>query len=170
MILLLYYLSTLFLHKHIFILNVNVTSEHFKSGILMFYVLYYSYDFSFSDLFFPVFIFKIYREQTWHVYLINLFNKSFYSVTQSIYLSIYTYIYNLVAIPSGMWDFSYPTKDWTCAASVEAERPNHWISREIPNTWHVFSLLVYFINLFFNEGYLLYRICWFLPNINMNQP
>ena len=93
MILLLYHLSTLFLHKHIFILNVNVTSEHFKSGILMFYVLYYSYDFSFSDLFFPVFIFKIYREQTWHVYLINLFNKSFYSVTQSIYLSIYTYIY-----------------------------------------------------------------------------
>ena len=75
-----------------------------------------------------------------------------------------------MAIPTGMWDFSYPMKDRTCATSVEAERPNHWISREIANTWHVFSLLVYLINLFFNEGYWLYRNCWFLPNINMNKP
>ena len=170
MILLLYHLSPLFLHEHIFVLNFSVTSEHFKSGILIFYVLYYSYDFSFSDHFFWVFKFRIYRELTWHVYLINLFNESFYSLTQSIYLFIYICIYNLLAIPTGMWDFSYPTKNWTCAASVEAERPNHWISREIPNTWHVFSLLVYLINLFFNEGYLLYRNCWFLTNITMNQP
>ena len=75
-----------------------------------------------------------------------------------------------MAMPSGMWNFGYPTRDRTCAASVEAERPNHWISREIPNTWRVFSLLVYLINLFSNEGYLLYRMCWFLPNISMNQP
>ena len=167
MILLLYHLSPLFLHEHIFVLNFSVTSEHFKSGILIFCVLY-SYDFSFSDHFFWVFKFRIYRELTWHVYLINLFNKYFYSLTLSIYLSIY--LYNLVAIPSGMWDFSYPMKDRTCATSVEAERPNHWISREIANTRHVFSLLVYLINLFFNEGYLLYRNCWFLPNINMNKP
>ena len=145
MILLLYHLSPLFLHEHIFVFNFSVTSEHFKSGILIFYVLYY-YDFSFSDHFFQVFIFRIYRELTWHVYLIN---KSFYSLTQSIYLSIR--IYNLVAIPSGMWDFSYPTRDLTYAASVEAERPNHWISREIPNTWHVLSLLVYLINLFLKK-------------------
>ena len=89
MILLLYHLSHLFLHEHIFVLNFSVTSEQFKSGLLIFYVLYYSYDFSFSDHFFRVFIFRIYRELTWHVYLINLFNKSFYSLTQSIYLSIY---------------------------------------------------------------------------------
>ena len=88
MILLLYHLSPLFLHEHIFVLNFSVTSEHFKSGILIFCVLY-SYDFSFSDHFFQVFIFRIYRELTWHVYLIN---KSFYSLTQSIYLSIYVYI------------------------------------------------------------------------------
>ena len=151
MILLLYHLSPLFLHEHIFVLNFSVTSEQFKSGLLIFYMLYYSYDFSFSDHFFRVFIFRIYRELTWHVYLINLFNESFYSLTQSIYLFIYICIYNLLAIPTGMWDFSYPTKNWTCAASVEAERPNHWISREIPNTWHVLNLLVYLIDLFLKK-------------------
>ena len=135
----------------------------------MFYVLYYSYDFSFSYLFFPVFIFRIYRELTWHVYLINLFNKSFYSLTQSIYLSIYVYITfwpDQVAcgILVTQREFEPVLLQW------KLRDLNHWISREIPNTWHVFSLLVYLINLFFNEGYLLCRICWFLPNINMNQP
>ena len=47
-------LSPLFLHEHIFVLNFNVTSEQFKSGLFIFSVLYYSYDFSFSDPFFQV--------------------------------------------------------------------------------------------------------------------
>ena len=130
-----------------FVLNFSVTAEQFKSGLLIYSVLDYSYDFSFSDHFFRVFIFRIYRELTWHVYLINLFNKSFYSLTQSIYLSIY----NLLTILSGMRNFSYPTRDRTCVASVETERPNHWISREIPNTWHVLNLLVYLIDLFLKK-------------------
>ena len=169
MILLLYHLSPLYLHEHIFVLNFSVTSEHFKSGILIFYLLYYSYDFSFSDQFFWVFIFGIYKELTWHVYLINLFNKSFYSLTQSIYLSIYVYI--------TFWPYQVACGILVTQRECEPvllqwklRDLNHWISREIPNTWHVFSLLVYLINLFFNEGYLLCRICWFLPNINMNQP
>ena len=67
-------LLPLFLHEHIFVLNFNVTSEQFQSGLLIFSVLYYSYDFSFSDHFFHVFIFRIYRELTWHFYLIYLIN------------------------------------------------------------------------------------------------
>ena len=52
-------------------------------------------------------------------------------------------------MPSGLWDFSYPMRDGICAALVEAEIPNHCISREIPNTWYVFSLLVYLLSLIY---------------------
>ena len=57
--------------------KISVTSEHFKSGILMFYVFYYSYDFSFLYLSSPVLIFRIYRVLTWHVCLIYLVNFLF---------------------------------------------------------------------------------------------
>ena len=72
MILLIYHLSPLFFPEQIFFSDFNVTSEYFKIGILMFhaYVLYYFYGFPFLHLFFPVLIFTIYRELTWHVYLI----------------------------------------------------------------------------------------------------
>ena len=80
------------MHEHTFVLNFNVTSEHFKSIILMFYVLYYYYDFSFSYLFFPVLIFRIYGALTWHVYLINLFSIFFIPQFFIPYMCVYMYI------------------------------------------------------------------------------
>ena len=31
-----------------------------------------------------------------------------------------------------MWGFSSPTRDWTCAPTVEVRSLNHWTTREIP--------------------------------------
>ena len=37
-----------------------------------------------------------------------------------------------LAAPHGMWDLSFPTRDWTSAPALEAQSLNHWTAREVP--------------------------------------
>ena len=32
----------------------------------------------------------------------------------------------------GMWDLSFPTRDWTCSNCIGSMEFNHWTTREVP--------------------------------------
>ena len=40
--------------------------------------------------------------------------------------------YVLVFWPQGMWEFSCPTRDWTCTPCTGRRSLSHWIAREVP--------------------------------------
>ena len=35
--------------------------------------------------------------------------------------------------PGGMWDLSFPTRDWTATPFIGRQSLNHWTTREVPH-------------------------------------
>ena len=84
--------------------------------------------------------------------------------------SFLNYLFNLLQYclcfvfwPQDMWDFSSPTRDWTCIPCIGRWSLNHWSTKEIPT--YFFWIYLFLI------GHNCFTIfCCFLPYINMNQP
>ena len=41
-------------------------------------------------------------------------------------------LFPFLAVPYGMWDLSFPIKDWTWAPALEVQSLNPWTTREVP--------------------------------------
>jgi len=54
------------------------------------------------------------------------------------FVAILLLFYIFVFWPQGMWDLSFPTRDWTCIHRVEWWSLNHWTTREVPELGLIF--------------------------------
>ena len=50
--------------------------------------------------------------------------------------SLARYILFYLATPSGTWDLSSPTRDWTSSSCTGSQNLNHWTGRDIQDTFY----------------------------------
>ena len=62
-----------------------------------------------------------------YIYLCGPFFKVFIE-----FLTISFLFYVLVFWPQGMWDFSSPTRYWTCTPCIGSQSLKHWTTRKVP--------------------------------------
>ena len=90
------------------------------------------------------------------------YNNILFIFSFSFFFFIFFFFSHFLAAPRGLWDFSYPTRNWTWAMVVKEQSPNHWTTMDFPiffffngtNTCVSYIIVVY---LFFLIDYWLQR-------------
>ena len=103
--------------------NIRLAGNIYIPSVLSFYCLLV-YPLSWFPLFIVIYHICVF---------LNIF--FWYGLFLSLYWIYYSIIYVLVFWPWGMWDLSYPSRDWTHTPCIRSQNSNYWTVRKVPTIY-----------------------------------